>query len=112
MRREVNVVVSDVPLAELVARLGESARVGMSLTPQVSADTMRVTADLRGIPLHQALSKLAEAAGLVIAPRGDSLTLAPQGVAPAGSKAPVWSAEWGAAPRTGFAGPAGVAPKQ
>ena len=105
MRREVDLIVYDVPLSELVARLGQSAEVGLSLSPQVAADTVRASADLRGLTLHEALSKLAEAAGLTIAPSGSSVLLRPRiDVGTTGPPA-IWSVEWGTAPQTGFPPP-------
>jgi hypothetical protein len=108
MRREVNLQVNDVPLAELAARLGQSAGVPVSIAADVTADTMRATADLRGLPLHEALAKLAEAAGLSIAPQGGAvlLRLRPAAAGAAG-RSSIWSPEWGEAPRSGFARPAG-----
>jgi hypothetical protein len=105
MRREVHLMVYDVPLSELVARLGQSAEVGLSLSPQVTADTMRATAELRGLPFHEALAKLAEAAGLTIAPSGAGVLLRPRSEAGTTGRPAIWSAEWGAAPQAGFSLP-------
>jgi hypothetical protein len=105
MRREVNLMVNDVPLSELVARLGQSAEIGLSLSPQVASDTMRATADLRGLMLHQALAKLAEEAGLTIAPSGSGVLLRPRSEIGATGGTAIWSAEWGTAPQAGFALP-------
>jgi len=110
MRRPVSLIVNDVPLAELVARLGQSAEVGLSLSPQVPADTMRATADLRGLALHEALARLAEAAGLTIAPSGSGVLLRPRSGTGAAGRSALWSAEWGTAPEAGFA-PPGAAEK-
>jgi hypothetical protein len=107
MRREVNVAVSDVPLADLLAQLGQSGKVTLSLSPAVT-ETMRAHADLRGVPLHEALAKVADAAGLVIAPQGAGVLLRPR--APTvgrPARTSVWAAEWGDAPRLGFPLPAG-----
>jgi hypothetical protein len=107
MRREVNVAVSDVPLADLLSHLGQAGGVALSLSPAVS-ETMRAHADLRGLPLHEALAKVADAAGLVIAPHGAGVLLRPHGTTvgrPA--RGTVWAPEWGDAPRLGFPLPKG-----
>lgn len=103
MRREVDVVVQDVPLAELVARLSHSSGVAIALSGAVP-DNLRVHAEFRGVRLWEALQKLADAADLIVAPQGAGVALRPAGPAEA-KQVPrsVWSREWGTAPATGFA---------
>jgi hypothetical protein len=107
LRREVNVLVNDVPLSELVQRLGQGAEVGVTVSPRVDVDTMRVTADLRGLPLYAALAKLAGAARLTIAPSGGAILLHPPSDPAPTSAVTIWSAEWGSAPQQGFEPTAG-----
>jgi hypothetical protein len=93
LRRPVNVMVADVPLTDLLQRLSRDAGIPIMLDPMATAH-LRAHADLRGLPLHEALQKVAEAAGMTIVPHGGGVSLRPAGGA-VDPKHPAWSAEWG-----------------
>jgi hypothetical protein len=105
MRREVNVYVQDVPFADLLGQLSLSAGVPIALSAG-AGENLRAHADLRGLRLHEALEKVAEAAGLIVAPQGSGLLVRPRGLADVGLPLKhVWSRDWGSAPQTQFTSP-------
>jgi hypothetical protein len=118
MRAPVNVEVSNVPLAGLADRLAAAAEVPI-VVESLAARDVRVSAELKNVPLFRALETVAAEAKLVIAPRPGGITLQsqsagivapsrpdadpparPQGTANATT---VWSPDWGPLPQQRFA---------
>jgi hypothetical protein len=54
------------------------------------------------VPLYEALQKVAEATGLVIAPQGAGVILRPRGGEAVNAHSPYWTQDWGTGPENLF----------